>query len=88
MNLCRRNNSAILLALLTKRVLADVAVTNPFPGTAILLVDICCTFILVVLLSCYGFVFLTVLSIREVGTAGIGTGALGFARHFFHLLGA
>ena len=85
--LCR-NKSAFLLALLAERMLADVSVTNTLPRTAILLVDVCCTLVLVVLLSCDGFVFLTVLSIREVRAAGIGTGTFGFAGHFFHLLGA
>ena len=85
--LCR-NKSAFLLALLADRMLADVSVTNTLPRTAILLVDVGSTLVLVVLLSCNGFVLLTVLSIRQVGTAGIGTGALGFAGHFFHLLGA
>ena len=85
--LCR-NKSAFLLALLAERMLADVSVTNTLPRTDILLVDVGSTLIFVVLLSCYGFMFLAVLSIRQIGTAGIGTGALGFAGHFFHLLGA
>ena len=80
------NKSASLLALLTERMLADVAVSNTLPRTAIFLVDVGSTFVLVVLLSCCGFVLLTVLTIRQVGATGIGAGALGFAGHFIHLL--
>ena len=40
MYLCRRDQFSFLLTLLTQRMLSDVAVTNPFPGTSIFLVDV------------------------------------------------
>lgn len=51
MDFCRWNNSAFLFALLTKRMLTDMAVANPFPGTAILLVDVRGAFVVIVLAS-------------------------------------
>ena len=83
MNLCRRNNFAILLALLTKRMLAHMTVTNPFPGTAILLVNVRRAFIFVVLPSGNGYMIFTVLSIRQLGTTGVRAGSLGSTWHFF-----
>ena len=83
MNLCRRNNSAVLLALLTKRMKTDVAVSNPFPGTAILLVNVWGAFVFVVLASGNSSVIFTVLSVRELGASGIGTRSLGFLWHYF-----
>ena len=70
-NLCRRNNSAVLFTLLTKRMLSDVAVTDSFPRTAILLVDVWGAFIFVILPSCQGGVVDAVLSVRQLGTAWI-----------------
>ena len=83
MNLCRRYNSAVLLALLTKRMLTDVSVTNPFPGTAILLVDVWGAFVFVVLASGNSCVIFTVLSVRQLGASGIGTRSLGFTWHAY-----
>ena len=82
MNLCRRNNSAVLFALLTKRMLCDVAVTNSFPGTAILLVDVWGSFVFVVLASGNSSVIFTVLSVRKLGASGVGTRTLGSTWHF------
>ena len=81
MNLCCRNNSSDLLTLLTKRMLSDVAVTNPFPGTAILLVDIWGALILVILPPSDSSVIVAVLPIRQLGTTRVRTGALGFSWH-------
>ena len=64
---------SILLALFTQRVLADVSVTDAFPGTAILLVDVRGAFILVVLFAGNSGMLLTVLTIRQLGTAGVRT---------------
>jgi hypothetical protein len=80
--LCR-NKSALLLTLLAERVLTDVSVTDAFPGTAVLLVDVRVTLILVVLSAGYGSVVGTILSIRKVGTAGIRTWSFGFSWHGF-----
>ena len=75
------DNLSFLFALLTKRMLADVAVTNPFPGSAILLVDVRGAFVFVVLPSGNSGMIFTVLSIRQPGTAGIGAGAFRFTWH-------
>lgn len=83
MHLCCRDNSAVLLALLAKRMLTDVAVTNPFPGSAILLVDVRGTFVFVVLASGNSSMILTVLSVRQLGASGIGAGVLRFTWHAY-----
>ena len=85
--LCR-NKSAFLLALLAERMLTDVSVTDAFPGTAVLLVDVRVTLVLVVLSAGISSVVSTVLLVREPWTSRIRTRSLGFAGHFFHLLGA
>ena len=59
-----RDYLAVLLALFTQWVLADVSVTDSFPGTAVLLVDVRGAFILVVLFAGNSGMLLTVLTIR------------------------
>ena len=66
-----RDYLAVLLALFTQWVLADVSVTDSFPSTAVLLVDVRCAFILVVLSAGNGGMLLAVLSVRKLGTAGV-----------------
>ena len=73
----------MFLAFLTERMLTDVSVTDAFPGTAVLLVDVRVTLVLVVLSAGYGSVVGTVLSIRKIGTAGIRTWSFGFWWHGF-----
>lgn len=80
--LCR-NKSALLLTLLAERVLTDVSITDSFPGTAVLLVDVRGTLVLVVLSVGYGSVVGTVLSICKIGTAGIRTRSFGSCWHGF-----
>ena len=63
--------------------LTDMAVANPFPGTAILLVDVRGAFVVIVLASGYGGMIFTILSIRQLGASGIGTWSLGSTWHFF-----
>lgn len=63
MHFFSRNKATFLLATLTERVLCDVSVTDAFPCTAVLLVDVRGTLVLVVLFPCYGGVLLTVLSV-------------------------
>ena len=82
MNFHSRNNFAVLLALLTKRMKTDVAVSNPFPGTAILLVDVWGAFVFVVLPSGNSNMIFTVLSVRQLGASGVGTRTLGSTWHF------
>ena len=80
--LCR-NKSALLLTLLAERVLTDVSITDSFPGSAVLLVDVRGTLVLVVLSAGYGSVVGTVLSICKIGTAGIRTRSFGSCWHGF-----
>ena len=80
--LCR-NKPALLLALLAERMLTDVSVADAFPGTAVLLVDVRVTLVLVVLSAGYGSVVGTILPIRKVGTAGVGTRSFGSCWHGF-----
>ena len=80
--LCR-NKSALFLALLTERVLTDVSVTDAFPGTTVLLVDVRGTLVFVVLSAGNSSVILAVLSISKFGTAGVRTWAFGFRWHGF-----
>ena len=83
MDLRRRNNFSFLFTLLTKRVQCDMSVTNPFPGTAILLVDVWESFVFVVLASGHGSMIFTVLSVRQLGASRIGTRSLGFTWHVY-----
>ena len=71
MYLCRRNQFSFLLTLLTQRMLTDVSVTDAFPGTAILFVDIRRSFIPVVLSACNRRMILTILTIGQLWTAGV-----------------
>ena len=80
--LCR-NKSALLLTLLAERVLTDVSITDSFPGTSVLLVDVRGTLVLVVLSAGYGSVVGTVLSICKIGIAGIRTRSFGSCWHGF-----
>ena len=76
----------MLLTLLAERVLTDVSITDSFPGTAVLLVDVRGTLVLVVLSAGYGSVVGTVLSICKIWTAGIGTGPFWSSWQMKHLL--
>ena len=78
-----RDYLAVLLALFTQWVLADVSVTDSFPSTAVLLVDVRVTLVLVVLSAGYGSVVGTILSVCKVRTAGIGTRSFGSCWHGF-----
>ena len=71
MHLCRRNQFPFFLTLLTQRVLTDVSVTDAFPGTAILFVDVRSALVLVVLSACNRRMILTVLTIGQLWTAGV-----------------
>ena len=83
MNFFCRNKPAVLLTHLAERMLTDVSVTDSFPGTAVLLVDVRGTLVLVVLPAGNGNMVCTVLSIRKVGTAGVRTWSFGFGWHGF-----
>ena len=88
MNLLGGGQSAFPLAQLAQRVLLDVPVTDAFPGAAI---PAAYSRVTVVLLVAFGFrlgVLLAESAIRQLGTAGVRTGALGFCRHRFTSLWA
>ena len=73
--------SAFLLAQLTERVLCYVSVSDPFPCSAILLVNIGCAFIPVIVSPRYSCMVFTVLVICQFGTAGVSARPFGFSRH-------
>jgi hypothetical protein len=83
MNFFCRNKPAVLFAYLAERMLTDVSVTDSFPGTAVLLVDVRGTLVLVVLPAGNGNMVCTVLSVSKVGTAGVRTWSFGFCWHGF-----
>ena len=71
MYLCRRDQFSFLLTLLTQRMLTDVSVTDAFPGTAILFVDVRSALVLVVLSACNRRMILTILTINQLWTARV-----------------
>ena len=88
MNFFCRNKPAVLFACLAERMLTDVSVTDSLPGTPVLFVDVGRAFIFVVLSAGNGNMAFTVLPIRKVGAAGVGTRSFGFAWHRFTSFGA
>ena len=83
-HLFSRRQLALLLALLTKRMSFDVAITDSFPCPAVALVGRRVAFVLVVLfvhdLLMLGAVLLT---LSEPTAAGVGAWTLGFVGHPF-----
>ena len=73
---------ALFLALLTKRMRLDVAVTDTLPGTTVSLVGSGVAFVLVVLF-CNNLLMLgtVLLAIRKPTAAGISTGTFRFIGH-------
>lgn len=76
-----RRQPTFLQALLTQWMRRSVAVTNAFPSSAVFLIHVRRTLILVVLPAGNGFMFLTVLTVRQVRTAGVGAWPLWFSWH-------
>ena len=75
---------ALLLALFTEWMSFDVAVTDSFPGPAVSFVGRRVAFVLVVLFVHDLLMLGTVLLTHGEPTAtGVGTGTLGFVRHWF-----
>ena len=84
MNLLDRGKSALFLAILTKRMRLDVEVTDAFPCTTVAFVRFGVTFVPVVMLVHYFFVFSTVLlALSKPTAAGIATRTLWFVWHEF-----
>ena len=73
---------AFCQASLTKRMLRCIAIPDPFPGASVLPVHVRRAVIFVVLPVYFFPVLFAVLSVRESWTAGPGTGAFRFRRHF------
>ena len=81
MHLFGGGQPAIPLAQLTQRMLLDVPVADALPGAAI---PAAYSRVTVVLLVAFGFrlgVLLAEPAVRQLGTAGIRTGALGLCGH-------
>ena len=78
-----RNKPALLLTLLAERMLTDVSVTDAFPGTAVLLVDVRGAFVSVVAVALRLRMLLTVLPALDgkPRTAGVAARSAWFPRH-------
>ena len=76
---------AFLQAALAQGVLGYIAVAYALPSPTVLLVHVWGAFIPVVVPAGLLSVFVTILSVTKVRTAGEGTGALWFSRHTIHL---
>jgi hypothetical protein len=86
MNFLHGCDPAFFEALFAQWVSCRISGTYPVPRSAVLAGCAGCSFISVILLPCLRPVFLAVLSVREVGTAGVGTRSLGLPRHYFFFL--
>ena len=81
------NQPSFLQTSLTQRMRRSLAVADSFPSSAVLLVAVGGTSVPVVLSAGGSFMLLTVLPIREVGTAGVGAWPLWFPWHRLTSLG-
>lgn len=81
MDLLHRSQPSFLKTHLAERMRRSVAVTDSLPGSAVLLVAVRRAPIPVVLIPHSFLVFLTVLPVREVWTAGVGAWAFWFLWH-------
>ena len=72
---------AFLQAPLAQGVLGYIAVAYAFPSPTILLVHVRGAFIPIVVPAGLLSVFVTILPVTKIGTAGVGTGTLRFSRH-------
>lgn len=86
-NLLSRCCSALFKALLTQRVCLHIAVTNFFPRSAVLLVDIKCSCESVVLLCNQPLMLLTIPPVCKFWTVWICTTLLWFMWHKLLLFG-
>ena len=87
MNFLYRSQPAFLETHLTEGMLRRIAVTDAFPRSAVLAVDIGAALIFVVLAAFLHTVLFTKLSFTEVGAAGVGARSQRFLRHRFISLG-
>ena len=86
-NLLHRSQTTFLEAHLTEGMLRRIAVTDAFPRSAVLAVDIEAALVFVVLAAFLHTVLFTKLSFTEVGTSGVGAGSEWSLGHRFTSLG-
>lgn len=75
MDFLHGSQPSFLQTQLTQRMRRSIAVTDSFPSPAVLLVAVSGASVLVVPFPGSSFMFLAVLPVREVWTAGVGAGA-------------
>ena len=76
---------AFLLTAFTQRMSRGITVSDSLPRSAVLLVDVGRAFVFVVLPARLCFVFLAVLPVTQVGTAGVRARTLWLPWHTVHL---
>ncbi len=86
-NLLYRSQPSFLKAHLTEGMLRCVAVTDAFPSSAVLAVDIDAALVFVVLAAFFHTVLFTKLSFTKVGAAGMRAGAEWSLGHSFTSFG-
>nr|UVY67894.1 MAG: hypothetical protein [Bacteriophage sp.] len=86
-NFLYRCQPTFLKTHLTEWMLCRIAVTNAFPRSAVLAVDIGAALVFVVSAAFLHTVLFTKLSFTEVGAAGMRAGSQRFLRHRFTSLG-
>ena len=86
-NFLYRSQPTFLEAHLTEGMLRRIAVTDAFPCSAVLAVNIGAALVFVVLAAFLRTVLFTKLSFTEVGAAGMRAGSQRFLRHRFTSLG-
>ena len=85
-NFLHRGQPAFLEAHLTEGMLRRLAVTDAFPRSAVLAVDVGTSLIFIIFAALLYTVLLTELSVTEIGTAGVRAGAQRFSGHRSRLL--
>ena len=75
MNFLYRSQPTFLKAHLTEGMLCRIAVTDAFPRSAVLFIDVCAALVFVVLAAFLHTVLFTKLSFTEVGAAGVRAGS-------------
>lgn len=86
-NFLYRSQPTFLEAHLTEGMLRRIAVTDAFPCSAVLAIDIGTALVFIVFSAFLRAVLFTKLSFTEVGAAGMRAGSQRFLRHRFTSLG-
>ena len=79
MYLLHRNNDALLKTLLAEGMRLNIAVTNPFPYSAVLFMHRRITTVLLVVLLHQFAVLFAISAVRQVWTSGVSTGLFRFS---------